>query len=451
MAPGHTGQMTASGSSIRSKSIWTIGTYVASSAIRFSSNIALSRLLTPEILGIVVIAQAVRVGTELLSDVGLQQNVVHSEDGDDPLFLNTAWTIQVVRGLIISLICAALSPALAAFYDIDTSILLAISLAPFLGGLMSTSLYTLSRQLEVKKRNLFDLASEAVGLLVTISLALTLRNVWAPIIGILASITIKSVMTYALPHPRHRILLDRRHAWAIFHFSKWIMLSSLAFYAAIYVDRLYLGRVLPLAMLGIYGLARAISDLPQTVSGRLAFQIVFPFVSGLRSGVDDASRRELGHTRLLFLLLVAAGTATLISWSDWAVKLLYGPKYLAAGSALSILLVGSWIGVVAQLNEAIVFGGGKPKFVSLANIIRIMVIIVMLPAGFAIGGLPVALIALPASELARAVILFVAQRRVGITFLTQDVALSAGLLVLVLSWIAVRLALGLGTPWSGMG
>lgn len=441
--------MSAKGNSIQSKSMWTIGTYIASSAIRFSSNIVLSRVLAPEILGIVVIAQAVRVGTDLLSDVGLQQNVVHSRDGDSEPFLNTIWTIQVIRGLLITLVCCALSPALAGFYDIDTSILIAVSFAPLVGGLMSTGLYSLSRQLEVKKRNLFDLASETIGLLVTVALAFALRNVWAPIIGILASIAIRSAMTYALPHPRHRFRLDRAHAWEIFHFSKWIMLSSLAFYAAVYIDRLYLGRVVPLAMLGIYGLARAISDLPQAVSGRLAFQIVFPFISGQRDAMDDASRRELSRTRLLFLLLVAGGIGTVIGWSDWAVKLLYGPRYLAAGWMLSILLVGSWIGVVAQLNEAVVFGGGKPKLVSVANMVRIAVMMTLLPAGFALGGLPVALFALPLGELARAAILFFAQRRIGITFLAQDMLLSAGMIIIVFGWMAVRSALALGMPWSG--
>lgn len=429
--------------------MWTIGTYVASSAIRFSSNIVLSRLLAPEILGIVVIAQAIRVGTDLLSDVGLQQNVVHSQDGDSEPFLNTIWTIQVVRGLLITLICCALSPALAGFYNIDTLVLIVVSFAPLLGGLMSTSLYSLSRQLDVKKRNLFDLTSEIVGLLVTVGLAFTLRNVWAPIIGILSAIAIRSVMTYALPHPRHSFRLDRTHAWAIFHFSKWIMLSSLAFYAAVYIDRLYLGRVVPLATLGIYGLARAISDLPQAVSGRLAFQIVFPFVSGQRNTFDEASRRELGRTRLLFLLLVATGIGTVIGWSDWAVRLLYGPKYLAAGWMLSILLIGSWISVVAQLNEAVVFGSGRPKLVSIANVVRIAVMMALLPAGFAIGGLPLALFALPASELARTVILFFAQRKIGISFLAQDLLLSAAVAVMVLGWIAVRSSLGLGMPWSG--
>ncbi len=439
-------------SGIGSKSLWTIGTYVVSAGIRFASNIVLSRLLGPEILGIVVIAQAVRVGTDLLSDVGLEQNVIHSPAGEDTDFLNTAWTIQVIRGILISLVCLALSPLLAGFYGVDTRVLFAISLAPFISAMMSTGIYTLAKRLDVRTRNLYDLASEAVGLVITVILAFTLRNVWAPIFGILLAIAFRSALSYWLPHPRHRLTLSKAHAWDIFHFSKWIMISSLAFYAAVYIDRLYLGRVVTLATLGIYGLAKAISDLPATVAGRLAFQIVFPFVADKRDGTSGAfaepARKELGRTRLHFLLLVAGGIATVMAWSDVAVHMLYGQRYLDAGWMLCLLLIGSWIAVVAQLNEAIVFGCGQPKVVSFANTIRIAVIAALLPLGFAIGGLAGAILALPATELCRYAILLAAQRRARITYVRQDLALTLVLALVVAGWVGIRMAIGLGVPWS---
>ncbi len=341
-------------SSIASKSLWTIGTYAASASIRFASNIVLSRLLGPEILGVVVIAQAIRTGCDLLTDLGPEQNVVHSPHGEDERFLNSLWTLQVVRGLLVSLACLALTPVLARFYRIDWAILAVVSAAPFLNSLMSTSIFSAAKRLDVKARNLFELSAEAVGLVITVVLALSLRNVWAPVLGILLSIAARSAMTYLMPHPRHRLLLDKVHAPAIFHFSKWIMLSSLSFYAAIYVDRLFLGRVVPLATLGVYGLARAISDLPNTVAGRLAFQIVFPFVAKRQNELEPGSpaRRELAQTRRNFLLLVLVGIATVMAWSDWAVHILYGNRYAEAGWMLCLLLIGGWIAVLSSLNEA---------------------------------------------------------------------------------------------------
>lgn len=445
--------MTAKQSSIASKSLWTVGTYAASASIRFGGNVVLSRLLGPEILGVVVIAQAIRIGCDLLTDLGPEQNVVHSPHGDEERFLNTLWTLQVLRGLVVSLACLALAPVLAAFYRVDWTILAVVSAAPLLNGLMSTSMFSISKRMDVKGRNVFELVVETIGLVINVTLAFTLRSVWAPILGILLSIAVRSAATYLMPHPRHRLLLDKVHAPAIMHFSKWIMLSSLSFYAAIYVDRLFLGRVVPLATLGVYGLAKAVSDLPHTVAARLGFQIVFPFVARHKDELGAASpaRRELAHTRRNFLLLVLLGIATVMAWSDWAVTFLYGPRYVAAGWMLCMLLVGGWIAVLCSLNEATVFGYGEPQNVGFANVVRFVIMAAFLAAGFALAGLPGAMIALPASELARYLILMRAQLRLKTTFVMQDAVLTVGMVALFASWIAVRLALGFGVPWALLG
>lgn len=437
--------------SIAAKSLWTIGTYVASAGIRFSSSIVLSQLLGPTVLGVVVIAQAARVGTDLLTDLGFEQNVVSSPHGDDPAFLNTVWTMQIVRGVLISLAFAGLAPLLAHAYGIDVAVMLAMSAAPLLSSLASTSIYSLSRRMDVRARNLFELATEVTGLALNVAFALALKNVWAPILGILLTLCARSAFSYALPHVRHRLTFHKDHAIAILHFSKWIMLSSLALYAAVYIDRLYLGLVVPLAMLGVYGLAKTVSDLPQTVAGRLAFQIVFPFIARNRESFDHAARRDLARTRGQFVALVMLGIGTVMAWSDWAIHILYGRRYEEAGWMLCLLLVGSWIGVLASLNEATVFGHGRPQFVSLANMVRSIVIALALPTGFALGGLPGALMALPAGEVSRYLLLLRTQRRLGMTFLRQDGAFSLGLAGVAGMWIVIRLTMGLGVPWALMG
>ncbi|MEP9401422.1 oligosaccharide flippase family protein [Sphingomonas silueang] len=439
-------------SSIAGKSVWTMGVYVASLTIRFGGNIALSRLLGPEIMGVAVIAQAIRTGSELLTDFGFEQNVVRSAQGEVQAFLDTIWTMQILRGLIVSLACLALSPLLAAFYRIDPPLLMAISAVPLLGSLMSTSLFSMARRLDVRSRNLFEVSAEAIGFAITVSLALVLRNVWAPILAILLSIAARSALTYALPHRRPRLRFDRVHATEIFHFSKWIMLASFALYAAVFIDRLYLARVLPLATLGLYGLARVIAELPNIVAGRLAFQIVFPFVA--KHDADPAAgamvRRELGRARRGFLLLVVVGVAGVMTVADIAVRLVYGPNFAAAGWMLCLLLASGWVSVLASLNEAIVYGRGAPRNVSAANLVRFAVMAAALPVGFTLGGLPGAILALPAGEGVRYLILLRPQRSAGLSFLRQDAAMTLALFGVFAAGVAIRAGLGLGVPWALM-
>ena len=80
---------------------WNLGALVTSQAIRLGGNLIMARLLMPEMFGIMIIATTVSVVMHLLSDVGLRQNIIQSPRGDDPEFLNTVWTVQIVRGFVL--------------------------------------------------------------------------------------------------------------------------------------------------------------------------------------------------------------------------------------------------------------------------------------------------------------------------------------------------------------
>ena len=61
------------------------------------------------LLGTMLLINTLRTGGELLTDVGVGQSVVNNKRGNEPTFYNTAWTIQIVRGLILFVIGAAAS------------------------------------------------------------------------------------------------------------------------------------------------------------------------------------------------------------------------------------------------------------------------------------------------------------------------------------------------------
>ena len=100
------------------KAIWTVGSFGVGQALRLLMNIILARLLAPELFGVMSIVNSLRTGLELMSDVGIGQNVICNSEGDNPEFYNTAWTLQFIRGLLLWPIAAALAVPLAHFYNI---------------------------------------------------------------------------------------------------------------------------------------------------------------------------------------------------------------------------------------------------------------------------------------------------------------------------------------------
>src|SRR3954470_15338243 len=84
---------------------WTTFSYGAAQFLRLLNNVILARLLAPPIFGLMAVVNAVRTGVELLSDVGITQNIISNPAGDNRDFYDTAWTLQVLRGIALGLIC----------------------------------------------------------------------------------------------------------------------------------------------------------------------------------------------------------------------------------------------------------------------------------------------------------------------------------------------------------
>ena len=72
--------------------------YGLSMALRLGSSIVLSRLFLPQYFGLMTLVTTVIVGINLFSHMGLQESIIQDPRGDVPVFLHTAWTLQVSVG-----------------------------------------------------------------------------------------------------------------------------------------------------------------------------------------------------------------------------------------------------------------------------------------------------------------------------------------------------------------
>ncbi|WP_068085684.1 oligosaccharide flippase family protein [Novosphingobium rosa] len=430
------------------KMAWTVGGFFASSGLRFILNIILSRLLAPDIMGVMVVVNAVRLGIELLTDVGIEQNIIHHPDGLTRPFRDTAWTMQVMRGVFLSALFALAAPFLAEAYHIDVRIFLLAACSPFLGGLHSTAVFVLVKQMEVRRRNQFEIGSEALAFAVSVALAWSLRSVWAPAMALVASVAIRSALSYLLPEARQSFRHDPEIRRRIVHFGKWIMVTSLVMYAATNLDRLYLGRAVPIALVGIYGIARAIADLPTTLARRLSYQIIFPAIVAARNGEAEGVEHHMARSRLVFVLGVCGALAVGAGIGDWLISLLYDHRYASAGWILGVLLIGGVFAVLSNLNEALLLGVGRPALSSYANAARFVTMALLLPLGLHYGGFPGAVMAIAFVEICQYAYISAGLLRMRLGYWRQDAMALATALIMLGGVCALRSALGLGTSFA---
>src|SRR5437899_3099711 len=171
-----------------SAGMWSLGGYAFSMVMRFGSNLIMTRLLVPEMFGIMAITNTIMIGLTMFSDIGLRQNVVQSVRGSDSAFLNTAWTIQIYRGVGLWLAGLAialaiwlaqlsnLAPAGSTYADRNLPIIVAVvSIVSLIAGFDSTKLYEANRNLLLKAVSKIDVASQLAGLFVMLLWAINQR------------------------------------------------------------------------------------------------------------------------------------------------------------------------------------------------------------------------------------------------------------------------------------
>jgi len=81
--------------------LWSLAGFGLNYLIRFGSNLLMTRLLMPEMFGLMSIATTVMIGLTMFSDVGLKQFIVQHSRGNESAYLNTAWIVQILRGVLL--------------------------------------------------------------------------------------------------------------------------------------------------------------------------------------------------------------------------------------------------------------------------------------------------------------------------------------------------------------
>lgn len=430
---------------------WITLTYLAQQFLRLASNIILAWLLAPALLGTMLLINTLRTGGELLTDVGVGQSIVNNRRGDEPAFYNTAWTIQIVRGLILFAIAMALTVPIAHSYDNPELLLLLPAVAPIfiITGLTSPARFLLQKRLEIRKLALFDLAAAVFGALVQIALAFYMPTIWALIWGLLISTAVPAAASFFLIDWRsHRLRWEREAVRAILHFGKWIFLGSLIYFLAMNFDRLYFANAVSLTLLGIYGIARTFADTITQFFQRIGSLLIFPKVSATAQRGYDL-QRAIRPVRLATLSMAAVGLAFGVAIADIFIYFVYDPRYHAAGLMLAILLFGSWFGILAAIADAMMMGVGKPSGVALSNAAKLAFIVVALIWVLPRYGMNAALLAFVFADAARYAMLAWRKRGVGLSFLRQDAALTLVFILLIILFREATLLAGWTTGIEG--
>ena len=403
---------------------WVTASFVVQQALRLLTSIILAWLLAPELLGTMVLLNALRTGGELLSDVGVGQSIVRESKAEDPIFYGTAWTVQIIRGSLLFLACLALSVPLAGIY-VDESLKVLFPVCAFvfvISGFASPAPYLLQRRRQLSTLSLFGMGTAVASSLIHIGLALYTPTIWALIGGLLLSSVVSVVGSFFLLRGlKYRLKIDRPSLASILKFGKWIFASSIIYFLAMNFDRLYFADAIPFALLGVYGIARTLADSVSLLFLRIGNVIVFPRIA--TSGVERAQlRASVSRLRHVAVICLALALGFGVAHSDLFIFLAYDERYRAAAIFLPILLIGTWFSTLSAISDAMMMGIGRPSNVAFANSVKLLAIVLIIPQVLPRVGFVAAVVVLASVEALRYSVLSWRKRAHGLSFLRQDLA-----------------------------
>lgn len=370
---------------------WSMANFGLGQIMRLGSNLILTRILSPDDFGLMALVTSFLIGLTMFSDMGFGPSIMQSKRGDDPDFLDTIWTLKIIRGFVIFGAAILMAWPLAWFYDAPLFgwVFPVAASSMILGGFFPTRIDTAARHLQLGRLTVIELANQLVGILFTIAAALVLQSVWALVWGnVLGALAQLLMFRLFLPGHRNRLRLEPEARAEVMKFGKWIFFSTICGFLLFQGDRIILGRVLTLDQLGIYNIGLFLATVPVMLGSSIAGRLFIPIYRQHPPAESAQNARILARTRagLTALLLLVA---VVLAWAGPPlVDLLYDPRYGTAGGILVAIACIQMLQVIPISYEQAALAAGDSRGFFVMQSSRAAIYFLLVAGGAALHGLP---------------------------------------------------------------
>lgn len=376
-------------------SVFTLGGYAMAQVLRLASNLILTRLLFPEAFGMMALVSVIMQGLAMFSDVGVSPSIMQSKRGDDQKFLDTAWTIQVIRGVLLWLTACLLAIPVATLYGepLLAWILPCAGITLFITGFNPTRLDSANRHLLMGRLTGLDLSVQAVTVVITIALAWYLESVWALVIsGIISSILVLTAYNVFLPGQRNRFQWEREAADELISFGKWIFLSTICGFLYMQGDKLLIGKFLTLEQFGIYNIGFFLASFPLLMGSMMTRKLLIPLYRERPPSESMENFRSLQKMRFSLTAGMMALTGGLSVAGVVLIDIMYDPRYLMAGAVVVLIAAMQMPQILVMTYEQAALASGDSRRFFVLSAARAVLTLGCLYVGLRFGGLFGALI-----------------------------------------------------------
>lgn len=335
-------------------------------------NVILARLLSPDDFGLMGIALLTFNAIETFSQTGIEHALIQKKENIRE-YLDTAWTIQLGRSLILFVLLYVSAPLVSHFFNapLALDIIRAFSVVQLFTGTTNIGIVYFQKELRFNKSFIFQACGLVVNVVTSIILAFILRNIWALVYGAILGAAVKCIASYLLHPYRPKIRVDTEKIKELLHFGKWVFVASIVSFLAAQGDHAVVGKMLALTALGYYYMAYQFSIIPAIEIGQIFSRVMFPVYSKIQDDIKRLRRAYLFVFRLTSFLSMPIVVGTIVLAGDFC-ELFLGKAWIPIVLAMQILAISGFFRFFEATAWVVLYAVGKPKINAFWQTIRLI-------------------------------------------------------------------------------
>lgn len=363
----------------------TVASFAAQGLIRVASSMLLTRLLQPSAYGVITVLVSVSFTLAMLSDIGISVCIVRDEQGEEPRFINTAWTLRVIRSSTNALILLAGAGVFARLYAAPdlTAPLRVLSLWFVVDGFESTAFPIAIRRRNARIVMYCELLAGVLSTVFSVVYCYFSRDYWGMVYGMVVNRLLLVLMSHCFYRElRPRLQLDRAAAMRIFGYTRYVMPSSILTLLLTQFDKVIFLRLFNLALLGVYGLAGSIAAPIEGLILKASQSVLYPRCAhNFRENPATYAQKYYAENVKLFVgalalpALIGGGARLLIA-------LLYDPRYAQAAQVLQAFMLRAGLLALASPAEDMLIASGETRVILIGNLFRATWLVVACLIGY---------------------------------------------------------------------
>lgn len=332
----------------------------------------LARILLPSQFGNYGIALLTLGFLEVLTETGINVFLIQEKD-DTQTYLDSAWVVSIIRGILISLVILAVTPVVIYFFKTPQvrTLLYLVAAVAFVRGFINPMEVTFQKKLQFMKEFSFQGFLYFTDAVIAVTIGIITKSEASMIISMLIAAVAEVFLSFILFKDKPRLSVQKEKVLKVIHSGKWITGAGIFSYIFQNIDNVVVGKFLGTTSLGFYQQAYSISTLPVSEVGQIFNKVTFPVYVQIS---EDKERLKKAFFKTLGVIaaLVIPFALIILLFARPIILIFLGPKWLTIEPVLKILAIFGVLKAILNFSYSLFLSLKLQKYVMYSELMGII-------------------------------------------------------------------------------